>query len=243
MKDNEISEEEKMQKAQKKLEEIVKKQMDENNQAKIDAYEDKVQFGTEGWKERYYYEKFHVHGEDALRKFSKEIRQAYIEGLAWVFAYYYKGCVSWHWYYPYHYAPFASDLMGCDSLELNFELGEPVKPNEQLLSVFPKQSNHAIPKCYHKLYLPDSKIIDFYPSEVKLDINGARYAWMGVNLLSFIDRPRLVAAMDEADQNESKLTQHEKERNVRSGKIKLYFKQNCYNEKSNIVKILKNTPS
>jgi 5'-3' exoribonuclease 2 len=42
---------------------------------------------------------------------------------------------------------------------------------------------------------PDSEIIDFYPTDFKLDINGARFAWMGVNLLPFIDRQRLVDAM------------------------------------------------
>ena len=115
-------------------------------------------------------------------------------------------------------------MLGCDTLDIKFELGKPVKPNEQLLSVFPKQSNHAIPSCYRKLYEDDSEIIDFYPSEVRLDINGARYAWMGVNLLSFIERERLVKAMDEADANEDNLTAHEKERNRRSGDIKLYFR-------------------
>lgn len=104
-----------------------------------------------------------------------------------------------------------------------------MKPFEQLLSVFPKQSRHALPKCYHHLYDDESPIIDFYPSEVKLDINGARYAWMGVNLLNFIDRPRLVAAMNRADAEEANLTAHERERNVRHGHIKLFFKRNANN--------------
>jgi 5'-3' exoribonuclease 2 len=78
------------------------------------------------------------------------------------------------------------------------------------LGVFPKQSSHAIPKCYrHLLSDPLSEIIDFYPTHFKLDINGARYAWMGVNLLPFIDRQRLINAMKKCE----KLTEYEKERN------------------------------
>lgn len=104
--------------------------------------------------------------------------------------------------------------------------GEPAKPFEQLLAVFPKQSSHALPTCYRKLYEPDSEIIDFYPSDVKLDINGARYAWMGVNLLPFLDRERLKVAMNKADENETKLTPHEQERNKETGNIRLFFLEN-----------------
>ena len=156
-----------------------------------------------------------------------------------MFAYYYSGCRSWHWYYPYHYAPFASDLLGCDGLEVKFEPGQPATPFEQLLAVFPAQSSHAVPACYRKLYDADSPIIDFYPREVRLDINGARYAWMGVNLLPFIDRQRLVKAMLEADDNGSKLTAHERERNRRSGDIKLLFRPSRSTKESAMVHKLK----
>ena len=68
------------------------------------------------------------------------------------------------------------------------------------MSVFPKQSAHAIPECYrHLLSNSSSEIIDFYPINFKLDVNGAAFAWMGVNLLPFIDRPRLLKAMGKAD--------------------------------------------
>jgi len=68
------------------------------------------------------------------------------------------------------------------------------------MSVFPKQSAHAIPKCYrHLLSDPTSEIIDFYPINFRLDVNGAAFAWMGVNLLPFISIERLMTAMGKAD--------------------------------------------
>jgi 5'-3' exoribonuclease 2 len=65
------------------------------------------------------------------------------------------------------------------------------------MAVLPKQSSHALPICFRHLFSdPSSEIIDFYPTNFRLDVNGARYEWMGVNLLPFIDRVRLVKAMN-----------------------------------------------
>ena len=48
---------------------------------------------------------------------------------------------------------------------------------------------------------------------------------MGVDLLPFIDRPRLLKAMSEADQGYEKLTENEKIRNKRIGDISLFFEK------------------
>lgn len=60
----------------------------------------------EYWKTSYYREKFDFKAEDkeAVRKLVK----SYLEAIAWVLHYYYDGCVSWSWYYPYHYPPLVS---------------------------------------------------------------------------------------------------------------------------------------
>jgi len=184
----------------KKFKDELNKILKENNENEVNKYQDVVRLGKEGYKARYYSEKFSISSADHS-EFKQQIKRAYIEGLSWIFAYYYGGCISWGWYYPYHYAPLASDLLGSDELpELKFKLGHPFKPFEQLMSVLPPNSAHALPKPLAKLIQDrKSEIADFYPTYFRLDINGQRFAWMGVNLLPFIEEDRLLTALAKCD--------------------------------------------
>ncbi|KAJ3022711.1 UNVERIFIED_CONTAM: 5'-3' exoribonuclease 2 [Siphonaria sp. JEL0065] len=156
--------------------------------------EDNVRLWEAGWKKRYYEKKFFV--DEGDKPFIREVVTRYVEGFCWVLKYYYQGCQSWKWYYPYHYSPFASDFDFIGTLDIKFDLGTPFNPIEQLMGVFPAASRQHIPKVFHSLMLDEtSPIIDFYPEKFPLDLNGKKYAWQGVALLPFIDESRLLKEM------------------------------------------------
>jgi len=58
------------------------------------------------WKNQHYETKFEwgLDNEEELTKLTEN----YVQGLQWVLYYYYRGVVSWPWFYGYHYSPMIS---------------------------------------------------------------------------------------------------------------------------------------
>ncbi|KAI8935115.1 hypothetical protein NX059_007709 [Plenodomus lindquistii] len=184
--------------------------------------EDTIKLWEPGYEERYYEQKFHVDPNDIA--FRNKVARQYAEGLCWVLAYYMQGCPSWTWYFPHHYAPFAADFVGLEDMDPRklFEKGTVFHPYEQLMGVLPAASNHAIPEPFRNLMSDaDSPIIDFYPVDFPIDLNGKKFAWQGVAILPFIDENRLLAAMAT---KYPELSDDEKKRNE-FGKETLMFSQ------------------
>ncbi|KAH8305480.1 hypothetical protein KR018_010062 [Drosophila ironensis] len=156
---------------------------------------DEVRLWEDGFKDRYYESKFDVAPNNLQFRYAVALQ--YVRGLCWVLKYYYQGCASWNWYFPYHYAPFASDFVNIQGLSTMFERGtKPFNPLEQLMGVFPAASSSHVPEPWAELMSsPSSPIIDFYPEDFKIDLNGKKFAWQGVALLPFVDETRLFKAL------------------------------------------------
>ena len=141
--------------------------------------EEDLQFGTKGFKSRYYAKKLKIKYEEEPPLLETLLFE-YVRGLCWVMLYYYQGCVSWSWYYPFHYSPFASDLKDIHRFADHFEFdkirSKPFSPFGQLMGVLPAASGKvALPKSFSRLMEdPQSPIIDFYPKDFRLDLNGKK---------------------------------------------------------------------
>lgn len=153
-----------------------------------------------------------------------EQTRAYITAVQWILNYYYRGVCSWSWYYPHHYAPYMSDIKNFKNLKLNYNLGHPFLPFEQLLSVLPAASKELLPTAYHRLMTdPSSKIIEYYPVDFLTDLNGKKQEWEALVLIPFIDETKLIDAMNDCN---DKLTDNEKSRNIHGPMLQYdYFAQ------------------
>lgn len=206
---------------------ISKRSYRRGRKGKVDNYKEEEyieQLGEEelSVKNIYYLSKFNIKPEEKERK--DEIVQYYIQGLMWVLDYYYRGCPSWSWFYPFHYSPLFSDFI--DLMKYNkliFEIdSSPVDPLIQLLCCLPPYSCSILPESYRGFMVnPDSPIIDYYPKEFEIDMDGKVKDYEGEIIIPFIDVNKIISLVKDNNLNDS-LTSEEIVRNT------LCYKDLCY---------------
>lgn len=78
-------------------------------------------------------------------------------------------------------------------MKLEFDLGEPFLPFEQLLAVLPSYSKDLLPPAFQTLLTEDqSPIIKYYPTNFETDLNGKEQEWEAVVLIPFINEKDIV---------------------------------------------------
>ena len=141
----------------------------------------------------------------------------YIVGLLFVGNYYYKGMPDWLYNYSYYHGPFFHELylyskeLKSDWIYVEFNSNQPLTPLEQLLSVLPPESKHWLPPALQIYYEPNSEIIDMYPSEFEIDLDGVQNEYEGLVILPPINVDKIKACVKKV---EKKLTAVERKRNT-----------------------------
>ena len=78
---------------------------------------------------------------------------------------------------------------------ISFEIGMPFFPFQQLLGCLPPASKVLLPRAYQWLMVsPESPVLEFYPLDFGIDMDGKRNPWEAVVLLDFIDEKKLLVA-------------------------------------------------
>jgi 5'-3' exoribonuclease 1 len=175
------------------------------------------------YKKEYYSSKLKIELEtkNGLSLIEK-LKNNYIHGLHWCLYYYHQGCPSWNWFYPEYFPPLASDLDNLKKINITFTKGRPFEPLIQLLAVLPPKSSSFLPMTFSRLMKEkNSPILNFYPEEYKIDLNGKKNLWEGIVLLPFIDQEKLSKSVNKYGERNN-FNQIEKLRNC-FGKDLIFF--------------------
>lgn len=162
------------------------------------------------------YNKYKLEGADLA-----EVTRCYLEGMQWVLSYYTQGTPAWRWFYPYNYAPFASDMVELmDSYSgPTYKLDRPILPFLQLLTVLPPRSAHLLPKPLNTLlYSKNSPMAKFCPRNFPIDLSGKKREWEGLVILPTLEYEEVIKAYE---QNIQEVDAKELKRNI-IGKSYIY---------------------
>lgn len=179
-------------------------------------YYDPIKLGVDNhsnYKFRYYEYYFNV--KEHQEEFIDNLVRLYLQGIVWVYNYYFNKCKSWRWFYPYSYAPFLSDIYSYivkHNINLNditFNKDKPIKIMEQLITVIPPIYSNILPEKYQYYTTNEkSQIIDLYPIKYKIDTLYKDKYWKGIPLIPTLNINRIINTISNVE-----LTKHEQLRN------------------------------
>jgi 5'-3' exonuclease len=145
----------------------------------------------------------------------EKVCQSYLEGVHWVITYYKKGVPDLKLYYPYDYAPPATEIINYISKFVFPKYNRntyALLPFQQLLCVLPPKSAKLLPEPLNKLITDDdSPIKDFYPEKFEIDLAGKKNDWQGIVILPIIS-PEII--VNEYAKFSEKLNEFDKRRNI-----------------------------
>lgn len=151
----------------------------------------------------------------------EDICKNYLEGIAWVFDYYYTESHSWGWFYRYIASPPLRDL--AQFLNKHYSEPEsvypiedketarmkPYQPFQQLMMVLPKSSSHLLPKKLGKYMTGEvGDLGKYYSDDIELNYFFHVCLWQTEPLIDLIDEKKVETVV-----NTTKLTEAEQKRN------------------------------
>lgn len=173
----------------------------------------------EVWKKNYYKYYFGLNpdNKEEYKKYVHKICERYLMTLYWNIQYYVAGCTSWSFHYGFRVSPMISDVLNFlvetnyDLNSVEFDMGKPYTPYQQLMLILPPQMKHIVPKSLGNLMTdPKKLLIPYYPIDFRVDAT-VGLKWMYCEaILPEIDDDFL---LDIVKKEEKKLTGLEKEMN------------------------------
>ncbi len=172
------------------------------------------------WKKEYY-EYFLGVDRNNMEEFNRrrvEMVINYLESLVFVLRYYFKGVPSWHWHYKYRVCPLPSDIVYVmqnvmqDINSIQFTVGHPYTPYQQLMMIYPIQNVHLIPEILRPI-MTDINLgcVQFYPEEYRYDVFAGIKTIYSEIILPEINEDILIPIIREKEES---LTENERKRNT-----------------------------
>lgn len=167
----------------------------------LDTKLDKVKLGQdESYEYKYRYYEHYLGISLEQNEAVNIVCYEYFKGLKWILEYYYKGCPSWSWKYPFYVSPFLSDLSNFLHYSKEFDINkitftdcQKLTPCQQLLSVIPPSCSYLVPESYKKLMKSSSSpIIDLFPLRGQLDKINKLVEYKCYPKIPFVDVKRII---------------------------------------------------